>query len=162
MSRCFFDVLRSRLLRLTFGGRLRPDDDMESARAKDILPCVLELRHAVMETQKLLEERDKKMKRIESSSKVRGLDNPKGCALALYLFDEEHKILSFVAERAKAKGCHILTYVFDGLYIVMDSEDDLKRSFKVIARECYDSTGIRLALKAADGSRLVTFKEISS
>ena len=139
----------------------RPDEDVLTPRGDDVLPCLLALQRAVLSAQSVLEVQDESMRSIISMPKVQTADNPKASALALYLFDGEHGALCTLSRLTRERGLHILSYVFDGVYVLADSMEDLKRHFKVIAQECCDTTGLRIALKNASGAKLSVFTPVS-
>ena len=91
----------------------------------DFLPCLLELRRAVASGAELLAQKDEQFKHICGLEKVKAASNPNATALALYLQDLEHKCICDVAAEASTMGVRIMSYVFDGLYVLARSDEHL-------------------------------------
>ena len=147
------------LIRLPFDGRLHPDGEWEADREDDILPCLLELRHAFQKGQGILATSNEKYKKILAMKKVQEATNPHASALALFLQDAENQVLKVMADEVGAKGARILGYVFDGLYIMCANEEVLKMLFHDVAPLVFVKTGIRIALKSVKGDVMDTFSQ---
>ena len=150
--------MRYFIARLIFHGRIRPDDDVQGDYCNDLLPCLVELRRVVAVAQEILEVHDGVMRTIAGMAKVQNADFPKATALALYLFDGENSAIRTLARLVEARGLHILSYVFDGLYVLVNDMASMQREFKLIARDMYDSTRLQIALKDASGVKLYVYK----
>ena len=62
-----------------------------------------------------------------------------------------------IATTASNHGGRVLSYVFDGVYVLASAEDKLREIFDVTAPMVYEATGIRLALKDVAGGKVATF-----
>jgi hypothetical protein len=144
------------MVRLPFGGRLGPDGEWEADRRDDMLPCLLELRHAFQIGQKILATESTKYQNIVSMKKVKEAKNPDGSALALFLQDAENQVLKCLAEEVAREGARIIGYVFDGLYVMCGSDDELRKLFRVVAPRVFEKMNIRLALKSVNGEVMDT------
>ena len=97
------------------------------------------------------------MRAILAMPKVLQADTPRASAMTLFLFDAENAALRTLAKLVEEKGLHILSYVFDGVYVLAKSLDDAKRVFKLVARSIFISIGLRIAMKDVHGSKLSVF-----
>ena len=140
--------------RLPFKGRLGPNADWDASNADHRLPCLRELLFAFERARALLAEKNTRYQEIMAMPKVQGARDPEVSAFALFLMDVEHRILCKIAESSVKHGAHVLSYVFDGLYVLAASEGDLVRIFKATQDDVLATTGIQLALKDASGQVL--------
>jgi hypothetical protein len=148
---------KTMFLRLPFQGSIRPNSAWEADRADDVLPCMLELRHAFQKGQEVLAERNDLYRRIAVMDKVKAAQSPMSSALALTLQTAENQALGVIAEACREQGAFIEAYVFDGLYIMAESDAQLLDVFNKVAPDVYQSHGIYLALKNAKGSLVASF-----
>ena len=140
--------------RLPFKGRLGPNADWDASNADHRVPCLRELLFAFERARALLAEKNTRYQEIMALPKVQGARDPEVSAFALFLMDVEHRILCKIAESSVKHGTHVLSYVFDGLYVLAASEGDLVRIFKATQDDVLATTGIQLALKDASGQVL--------
>ena len=86
--------------------------------------------------------------------KVRDASSPRTTGLALYLQDAEHNVMCEVAKEATANGARIMSYVFDGIYILAVNNEHLRATYQLTATAIYQQFGLKLALKDAAGDVL--------
>ena len=115
------------------------------------MPCLLELRDAFLRGASFLMQKDTKFQAISQLEKVRAASNPQATTLALYLQDREHYYISEIAAEATTRGARVMSYVFDGLYILASSEEHLQHVYEAVAITIFTRLGIQIALKSADG-----------
>lgn len=144
-------------LRLPFDGSLRPDSSWESPNQDDILPFLLELRHAFRRGQTILHERSMRFQEVCKLPKVKDATNPEASALALFLQDGENTVIWTVAGSVSLLGLIVLCYIFDGLLVLGSSPEHLSRVFKAAASDVYRRTGVKLALKDLRGDVLESY-----
>ena len=65
-----------------------------------------------------------------------------------------NEVLKVTADTVKTHGGHVLSYVFDGVYVM---SEDLAKLFSSTASTVYAQTGVRLALKDFEGTIVDTF-----
>ena len=118
----------------------------------DYLPCVLEVRRAILAGVDVLLSNDQKFQEIMAMDKVRAARNPRVTSLALYLQDLEHFYLLEMAKEATTKGARVMAYVFDGLYILVRDDDHLKQVYREVATALFTQHGVRVALKNVSGA----------
>ena len=110
-----------------------------------------ELQCAFHKARALLAEKNARYQEIMALPKVQGAQDPDVSAFALFLMDCEHQVLCKVSASAANHGAHVLSYVFDGLYVLAGSDEDLLHIFKATQDDVLASTGIQMALKDAFG-----------
>ena len=125
----------------------------------DVLPCLLDLRHAFLRGQKILDEKSDLYKKIAAMPKVQTASNPQSSALALFLQTGENDVPGAMGRAIQnQEDLHILAYVFDGLYYMAKSNEHLVTVLKRVALEIYQSHGMRLALKSMTGEVMAKFQ----
>jgi hypothetical protein len=144
-------------MRLPLGGSLQPDPLWESPNQDDILPFLLELRHAFHRGRVVLHERSVRFQEICSLAKVKDALHPDDTALALFLQDGENTVLRTVAGSVSLLGLCVLCYIFDGLVVMGSSPDHLSKVFKAAASDVYKRAGVKLALKDLQGDVLESY-----
>ena len=145
------DQVKEIFTRLPFGGYIQPDESWESPNSNDLLPCLLELRHAFRRGQGALAQHSPQYIAIRQLPKVLSAPHSDATALAIYLQNEENVTLGIVASTASSHGARLQSYVFDGMYVLCTSSDELLRVYRTTAADVHQRTGIRLALKDVDG-----------
>jgi len=106
----------------------------------------------------VLQQNDRKYQEIAAMEKVKTANNPGATTLALFLQDMEHQCISEVATMALAAGARIMSYVFDGLYIMALDEENLHSIYREVATSIFDRLGVKIALKGTDGEKLSQIK----
>ena len=124
---------------------------MPSCDPGDFLPCLLELRRAVLAGADLLKEKSDRFKVIWAMEKVQAASNPRATALALFLQDLEHECISEIATLATTMGARVMSYVLDGLYVLARDEEHLRHVYREVASTIFNRRGLKLALKDAGG-----------
>ena len=57
---------------------------------------------------------------------------------------------------AEAAGLRVMAHVFDSIYVIAESSEQLMASFKEIARRALAEHGLKVALKSPDGVKLAS------
>ena len=140
--------------RLHTGGSLLPDEDAESKVRSDRLPCLLELRHTIKQAHDFVAEHDDIYKDILALASVQNRARPSVSAFAIYCQDLMSGSLSVICSLVEATGLHVVAYVFDCVYVIADSHHLLEAAFNSVAEKANAEHGLKLALKAADGTKL--------
>ena len=71
----------------------------------------------------------------------------------------ENSFLGKMGVAPKVKGALILSYIFDGLYYLASSDDDLRRIFEEVQEDVLAATKVQLALKKPSGEVVDGFKD---
>ena len=150
---------KTMLNRMIFFGSIQPDPDWESPRTCDVLPCLLELRFCIHMAVKHFQSCSAKFQRIASMPKVTDAPNPMASALSFLLQDAENKCLNVMAVAASEAGATILSYVFDGLYILADNDQQLSDIFDAVAPRVHSQSGVYIALKTVSGEVIKKYVE---
>ena len=132
------------------GGSMHPDAAAESDMREDELPCLLELKHVLEKAYRFLAATDELYKKIFALPSVQNRET----AFAIYLQHLMTDALEIVSPDVEEAGLRILAYVFDGVYVLAESEDHLMKSFETIAQKAFAEHHIKLSLKKADGTKL--------
>jgi hypothetical protein len=146
-------------VRFPCGGSILPDEEWEPRhdRARDVLPCLLQLRHEVRQAHALLAEKSERYQQILGLPRVQASDNKDMSALAIFLMDAETKVMTEVKDAVVASGGNVVSVVYDGLYVLAKNSEDLLHIYDNTAKQIYKDLGIKLALKAVDGSSIKKF-----
>lgn len=140
--------------RLHTGGSTRPDEEVGSDNSMDMLPCVLEPRHAIRKACKLAAEHDKVYQDILALPAVQVKSRPDVSAFAIYiqhLMNNNLKILRPLADQA---GLRTMGCVFDSIYVMAECEGELGDAFVEIAKRAHTQHGLKVALKSPEGEVL--------
>ena len=65
--------------------------------------------------------------------------------------------MSDVRDAIAAEGGKVLSLVFDGAYFLAKDHEDLLRVYRSTSKRIFAKTGVKVALKAADGVLIETF-----
>ena len=146
-------------VRLPCGGSITPDSEWEPRldRAKDVLPCMMQLRHEVRAAHAMLAEKNTCYQNIRKLARVTSSSNPDMAALAVFLMDAETRVMTEVRESVVRVGGHVISVVYDGLYVLCASEAELTSLYDAVAKGIYEGIGIKLSLKDAAGKSLKKF-----
>ena len=76
--------------------------------------------------------------------------------------DRETEIMKEVKNAVEAAGGHVLSVVFDGLYVLAKSVGDLARIYQDVQGHVYERTRMKCALKSTSGDLIQTFSEANA
>ena len=94
--------------------------------------------------------------------KVKAANNPDATALAIFLQDMEHKCICEIATAAQSAGARVMSYVFDGLYVMARDDENLQYIYREVATSVFSRLSVKIALKGTDGAKLsqINFDEV--
>ena len=142
--------------RLHTGGSAQPDAEAGSGTPSDRLPCLLELQHTIRKAHEFVSANDPTYHDIFSLPTVQSRPRPSVSAFAIYTQQLMCVGLKMIRSSVAATDLQIMAYVFDSVYVIADSQGLLEKSFSSIATELWTKHGLKVALKTADGVKLLT------